>query len=154
MARSTLSAGQTITEPPLGVWNAVGQSTFVQSAPVPSHPLKYSNPEATENICGGINEMSVPDALPGDVGFTNVVSMMVQPSPLRPQDPVCKYAMADNKGPLETKSPPVDRILPFCTRVGVPNPHLFVKLTVWLSALTATAAAERAAAIRVALNIL
>lgn len=25
----TLSAGQTITEPPLGVWNAVGQSTFV-----------------------------------------------------------------------------------------------------------------------------
>lgn len=32
--------------------------------------------------------------------------------------------------------------------------YLFVKLTVWLSALTATAAAERAAAIRVALNIL
>ncbi len=100
--------------------------------------------------------MSVPDALPGDVGFTNVVSMMVQPSPLKPRDPSkCErkrcalilrqtclqvpavnakclvslsglltiikkdtHPMADNKGPLETKSPPVDRILPFCTRVG------------------------------------
>jgi len=89
------------------------QLAFVQSAPLPSHPLKYPNPEVTENVCGGINEMSVLDPLPGGVGFTNVVSTRVQPSPLRPQEPVCKYAMADLKGPPETKSPPVDRIIPF-----------------------------------------
>ncbi len=62
------------------------------------------NPEVTENVClgifeplsdvgekgvsyGGINEISVLDPLPAVVGFTNVVSMRVQPSPLRPQEP-------------------------------------------------------------------
>jgi len=97
------------------LWNAVVQPALVQSAPKPSHAAapKYPNPDVTENVCGGINEMSVLDPLPEVVGFTSVVSMRVQPSPLRRQEPVCRYAMADLKGPFATKSPPVDRITPF-----------------------------------------
>jgi len=114
MTRPTLSVWQaTWTVVWSEVWNAVGQLAFVQSAPAPSHPLKYPKPEETEKEWGGISEISVLEPLPGDVGFTRVVSMSVQPSPLRPQEPVCKYAMAEMKGPFEVKSPPVDKMFPF-----------------------------------------
>jgi len=100
-----------------------------------------------------MSEISVLEPLPGDVGFTKVVSMRVQLSPLRPQPPVCKYAMAASRGPFDVKSPPVDKMFPFCTRVGVPKPQLFVKWTVCVSALTATTAANTMAAVWVKLNI-
>lgn len=73
----------------------------------------------TLNECGGISDRSVLDPPPGDVGFFNVVSTAncqlsddaifeelkynspsVHPSPLAPQDPVWRKAMAPISGPL------------------------------------------------------
>jgi len=137
IARSTLSVWHaTCTELSLDCIKAVGQVALVQSAPVPSHPLKYPNPEVTENAWGGINDISVLDPLPGLVGLIKVVSMRVQLSPLNPQPPVCKYAMAAVRGPLDTKSAPVDNTLGPWIRVGVPKPQLLTKWTVCVSALT------------------
>ena len=42
----------------------------------------------TLNEWGGIRLMSEEEPEPGEVGFTSVVSMSVQPSPLKPQLPV------------------------------------------------------------------
>ena len=44
-------------------------------------------PEVTLNACGGMRLMSVEEPEPGAVGFTSVVSMSVQPSPLKPHLP-------------------------------------------------------------------
>ena len=41
----------------------------------------------TLNARGGMRLMSVEEPEPGEVGFTSVVSMSVQPSPLKPQWP-------------------------------------------------------------------
>ena len=46
-------------------------------------------PDVTLNECGGMRLMSVEEPEPGEVGFTSVVSMSVQPSPLKPQPPGC-----------------------------------------------------------------
>lgn len=87
-----------------------GQVALVQTAPCPSHPLKYSNPEATENAWGEVTDISVIDPFTGVVGFIKVISMVVHPSPLNPQFPVCKKAMAV-RGPLDVKSSPVDNMM-------------------------------------------
>ena len=47
----------------------------------------FKKKKKKEYTHGGINDMSVLDPLPGDVGFIKVVSMRVQPSPLNPQLP-------------------------------------------------------------------
>lgn len=47
---------------------------------------KYADALET-NTYGGMREISVLEPLPGDVGLTKVVSMRVQPSPLKPQPP-------------------------------------------------------------------
>lgn len=67
---------------------------------------------------GEIKEISVLEPLPGEVGLTSVVSMSVHPSPLKPQLPVCRYAMAPVRGPLLVKSPPVERTRPPWMSVG------------------------------------
>ena len=52
-------------------------------------------PEVTLNACGGMRLMSVDEPEPGAVGFTSVVSMSVQPSPLKPHFPIGRKALAD-----------------------------------------------------------
>ena len=51
-------------------------------------------PEVTLNACGGMRLMSVEEPEPGAVGLTSVVSMSVQPSPLKPHFPNRTSAIA------------------------------------------------------------
>jgi len=136
MARFTSLDWQDIMAPLVASVKAPGQPEKVQSSPAPSQPLKYPKPLVTENSWGGTSETSVAEPLPGLVGFTSVVSTRVQPSPLSPHPPVCKKAMAETRGPLEVKDPPVERVCPPAFNRGVPKPQLLVKMTVWVSALT------------------
>ena len=46
----------------------------------------------TLNEWGGMRLMSVEEPEPGEVGFTSVVSISVQPSPLSPQPPMRGYS--------------------------------------------------------------
>ena len=49
--------------------------------------MTNSKPDGTLKACGGMRLMSEMEPKPGEVGLTSVVSMSVQPSPLKPHFP-------------------------------------------------------------------